>query len=127
MDAKHRIIELRRTHPLLTGSEMGRMIGVSRQYVSKILKREGLHNIQAHYQKTVVTCMVCGNVTPRGQRLCPTGSCKDTYYNIEVMCTFCTYRFKMKRSHIVQRHRRELKHIYCSRACYERGKKDGLS
>ena len=85
MDKKESIIHLRKRKPLLTGSEIGRTIGVSRQYVSRILKEEGLHNIQPKYNKI---CEICGKRTPRGQMLCPTGECRDKYYNIEIFCAF---------------------------------------
>lgn len=127
MKTDKKIIKMRKQQPLLTGSEMGRIIGVSRQYISKILKQEGLHNIQPNYQRKVVACKVCGNKTPRGQQLCPTGECKDKYYNIDVTCAFCKSPFTLKRSHVIQRYNRGLKHIYCGTACYAKGQKDGLS
>ena len=127
MDRKKSIIQLRKRKPLLTGSEIGRKIGVSRQYVSNILKEEGLHNKQPTYKKIVVLCKICEKATPRGQRVCPTRECKDKYYNVDVTCTFCQYPFKMKRGHIIQRHKRGLKHIYCSQSCYSKGKHDGIS
>ena len=127
MRTDKRIIRLRKRQPLLTGSEIGRIIGVSRQYVSRILSQEGLHNVQPNYKKVVVNCNVCGKRTPRGQKLCPTGSCRETYYNVEVACAFCKLPFIMKRGHVVQRYKRKLKHIYCSPACYSKGKRDGLS
>ena len=127
MKTNKRIIRLRKQKPLLTGSEIGRIIGVSRQYVSQILKDEDLNNIQPTYKKIVVNCKVCGTRTPRGQQLCPTGTCKDKYYNVDVTCAFCKVSFIMKRGHVIQRYNRGLKHIYCSPACYSKGKRDGLS
>ena len=127
MKVRNKIVRLRKQQPLLTGSEIIRKIGISRQYVSKILKQEGLHNTQPTYKNKVVTCKVCGRSTPKGQQLCPTGDCKDKYYNIGVTCSFCKVSFVLKRGHIVQRYNRGLKHIYCSSTCYAKGQKDGLS
>ena len=127
MRTDKKIVRLRKQKPLLTGSEIGRIIGVSRQYVSAILSQEGLHNKQPTYKKTIVSCKICGKATPRGQQLCPIGECRDKYYKVDVTCTFCKYPFKMKRGHVTQRYRRGWKHIYCSQSCYAKGKTDGLS
>ena len=127
MRTDKKIVRLRKQKPLLTGSEIGRIVGDSRQYVSHILEQEGLHNKQPTYKKTVVPCKICGKTTPRGQQLCPKGTCRDAYYNVDVTCAFCKYPFTMKRGHVVQRHKRGLNHIYCSQRCYSKGKHDGLS
>jgi len=127
MKTEKKIIKLRKEQPLLTGSEISRTIKVSRQYVSRILQEADLNNRQPNYKRVVVTCKVCGKATPRGQKLCPVGNCREIYYSADVTCSFCKYSFKMKRGHIIQRHKRGLKHIYCSPSCYSKGKKDGLS
>ena len=124
MDKKESIIHLRKRKPLLTGSEIGRTIGVSRQYVSRILKEEGLHNIQPNYKKI---CEICGKRTPRGQMLCPTGECRDKYYKIEMVCAFCKVHYILGRGHVIQRYNRQLKNTYCSSGCYAKGQRDGLS
>ena len=127
MRTDKKIIKLRKEQPLLTGSEISRKIKISRQYVSRVLQEADLNNRQPNYKRVVVPCKVCEEPTPRGQKLCPVGDCKDIYYNIAVKCSFCKYEFKMKRSHVVQRYKRGWKHIYCSHSCYARGQKDGLS
>ena len=127
MKTDKKIIKLRKEQPLLTGSEISRTLRVSRQYVSRILQEADLNNKQPNYKRVVVTCKVCGKTTPRGQKLCPKGNCKETYYEINVACAFCKYIFIIKRSHVIQRYKRGWKHIYCSRSCYSKGKKDGLS
>jgi len=126
MKAKTRLIKLRKENPLLTGSAIGRMIGLSRQYVSRILQQEGLHNVQPTYKRKVVLCKICGKRTPRGQMLCPVGECKDLYYNVEVTCSFCQYKFILKRGQINQQWRIGSKNIYCSRACVNKGRRDGI-
>ena len=127
MQIRKRIIKLRKEQPLLTGSDISRKMRVSRQYVSRILQETGLNNKQPNYKRVVVSCKVCGKRTPRGQKICPEGDCRDTYYNIAVKCSFCQYEFTMKRSQIVQRYKRGWKHIYCSHTCYAKGKTDGIS
>ena len=127
MKTDKKIIKLRKEQPLLTGSEISRTMSISRQYVSRILKEADLNNKQPNYKRVVVSCKVCGKTTPRGQKICPVGDCRDTYYNIAVTCSFCKYAFTMKRGHIVQRYKRGWKHICCSHTCYAKGKTDGLS
>ena len=122
-----KIIRLRKEQPLLTGSEIGRKMDISRQYVSRILQEADLNNKQPNYKRVVVPCKICGKTTPRGQKLCPIGDCREKYYKVDVACAFCKYPFKIKRGHVVQSYRRGWKHIYCSRSCYAKGKKDGLS
>ncbi len=127
MKIDKKIVKLRKENPLLTGSEISRTMKVSRQYVSRILQEADLNNRQPNYKRVVRTCEVCGQPTPRGQKLCTVGDCRETYYNVDVTCAFCKYRFKMKRGHVTQRYRRGWKHIYCSHSCYAKGKTDGLS
>ena len=127
MRTDKKIIKLRKENPLLTGSEISRKIKVSRQYVSRILQEADLNNKQPNYKRVVVPCKVCGKTTPRGQQICPVGDCREIYYQVDVACAFCQYSFKMKRGHIIQRHKRGWKRIYCSHACYAKGKRDGLS
>ena len=127
MRTDKKIIKLRKEQPLLTGSEISRTMKVSRQYVSRILQEADLNNRQPNYKRVIITCKVCGKTTPRGQQLCPVGDCREKYYEVAVACAFCQYPFKIKRGHVIQRHKRGWKHIYCSRSCYARGKTDGLS
>ena len=127
MRTDKKIIRLRKQKPLLTGSEIGRKLDVSRQYVYKVLKDAGLHNRQPNYKKKIVLCLVCGARTPRNQQLCPTGDCKEKYFYVDVECSFCHYKFKLQRSHVIQRYYRGRAHIYCSQKCYGLGQRDGIS
>ena len=127
MRTDKKIIRLRKQKPLLTGSEIGRKLNVSRQYVYKVLKDAGVNNRQPHYKKNIVLCKVCGSITPRKQVFCPTGDCKRKYFYVDVECSFCHHKFHLQRSHVVQRHQRGMKHIYCSQKCYGLGQRDGIS
>lgn len=126
MRTSRKIIRLRQKHPLLTGSEIGRTLNVSKQYVSKILKREGLNNRQPHYKKKITTCLYCQKVTPNKQKFCPKSSCAKEYYYIDVECSFCHYKFKLARHTIINAHKAGSRNIYCSRTCYAKGKSEGL-
>jgi predicted amidophosphoribosyltransferase len=127
MRHKKKIIRLRTRQPLLTGSEISRKLEISRQYVTKVLKNAGLNNKQPHYKKKIMLCKVCGARTPRNQKVCPTGDCKEKYFHVDVECSFCHYKFNLQRSHVIQRYTRGMKHIYCSQKCYGLGQRDGIS
>ena len=127
MKVDKKIVRLRKEQPLLTGSAISRKLQISRQYVSRVLKEADLNNKQPQYKKVVVTCKICGKVTPRGQMLCPEGECNEKYYLVDVQCSFCHSPFQLKRGVVKQSFDRGLKHIYCSRSCYAKGKSDGLS
>lgn len=125
MRTDKKIIRLRKQQPLLTGSAIARKLNISRQYVSRILQRAELNNIQPHYRKRVTTCLLCGKVTLRQQKFCPNSDCSDQYYYIDVTCAFCHYNFKVLKSTIKKGYKRGSRYIYCSFTCYSKGKKQG--
>ena len=124
MKTDRKIIRLRLQQPLLNGNEIARKIGVCRQYVSKILQQAGLNNKQPRYKNL---CKGCESVPVQHQRKFCSAECREKYYWIPVECSFCHYKFKMQRSHIIQRYNRGMQHIYCSNRCYCSGQKDGIS
>ena len=64
----------------------------------------------------------------KGIKFC-SNKCKFNYYNIKVTCTLCRVPFYRKRYQIIQRYYdlRGYKHIYCSRQCFYRGQRAGIS
>jgi len=126
MRTDKKIVRLRQRNPLLTGSTIASTIGVSRQYVSRILKQQGLNNKQPHYKKIVVLCRYCQSVTQKNKKFCSNSICRQRYYHIPVQCSFCHYSFTLERGQIIQRHKRGMKNIYCSQQCYAKGQSDGI-
>jgi len=124
MRTDKKVIRLRKQQPLLTGSAIARKLNISRQYVCDILRKEGLNNRQPHYKKRITTCENCGKITPRSQKFCPKSDCSDSFYYLDVTCSFCHYNFKLLKSRIMVRYNRGSRKIYCSRGCYSKGKKD---
>jgi len=122
LKTKDKIIRLRQSSPFLTGSDISRKLGVSRQYISRILKMHNIPNISVRPRETKY-CLVCGNATPRKRRVCP-GQCSFKYYNILVNCAFCRVEFYRKRGKISNNYYRGYKNNYCSRRCYYRGQRD---
>ena len=118
-----KIKELRTKNPLMNLVEIGEELGVSKQYVHKILKKLDLHT-GVPKKKKFRRCIVCKEnfVGKKGQLWSTT--CSIKFYHVPVTCSFCHVQFTRKRSAIMQRHREGYKRIYCSRACTHRGRKD---
>lgn len=118
-----KIIQLRKENPLMNSVEIGKAVGgVSKQYVHKILKREGL-NTYVPKQKKFTRCAYCNEPTPAKTKVCP-GKCHFNYYNLKVACTYCHLEFYLSRSTINYRHRQKNKNIFCSRKCLFRNMRD---
>ena len=123
MEYKEQIIHLRQYNPLMNGSEIARKVGVCKQYVSKVLKAEGLTNSVPRLRKLPRQSDLCGVFIPQRQRFC-SSQCRETYLYLVVTCFYCRSSFKRRRSDIALGQRRGYNHIYCSRKCYDRGQKD---
>jgi len=124
MRAKKKVVRLRNQHPLMSNAEIGRKIGVSRAYVFNVLKKNDLVTNVPH-KLDILYCVICGNVM-KGKRFSLTCSprCRFLYNRIKVKCSYCTVEFYLRRSEISQRYKRGYKNIYCSRLCYNRGRRD---
>ena len=124
MKAKNKIIRLRHRHPLMSNAEIGRKIGVSRNYVRKVLQKN--HLITKVPRKTPTKyCDICGIPIPAGRKnpVC-SSKCHFLYFRIKVTCTYCKINFYLKRGEVAQRYKRGYNNIYCSQSCYRRQKKE---
>lgn len=117
------IVIYRQEHPYDTLEQIGIHFKVSRQYVHKVLKQTQTPTKRVKKQH-VRYCLVCNN--PSSTLICR-GKCHFEYYNIKVNCANCRIPFYRKRAAIVSKYNRGYDKIYCSRRCYYRGKRDGLS
>ena len=120
---KTKIAEYRQEHPYDTLEQIGKQFNVSKQYIYKVLKQAKLPTKSVQKRK-VKYCLVCGN---SGTRQVCKGQCHFEYFNIKVNCAFCRIPFYRKRGQIVNKYNRGYNKIYCSRQCYYRGQRDGLS
>jgi len=120
-----KIITYRQEHPHQTLAEIGSYFQVSRQYVHRVLKTNGVPTLRAK-KKKFKYCLVCGQATPRQRMICP-GKCSFNYYNIKVNCAFCRIPFYRKRGQIINKYDRGYNKIYCGRQCYYRGKRDDIN
>ena len=122
---KDKILLYKKEHPFDTLQNIGDYFNVSRVYVHKVLKNNGLPTTRLKKLK-VVYCLVCGNPTEKQAKVCK-GKCYFKYYNIKVNCAYCRIPFYRKRAQIKLKYNRGYNNIYCSNKCYYRGQRDGLS
>ena len=122
MKPKNKIIRLRKRNPLLPSNQIAKAVGVSRQWVSYVLKRAGLIT-ETPRQKPIYTCWKCGGNHIFNRRFC-SDDCYYEYYNIIVECSFCHVQFRRKRYVIDRGTRDGYNNIYCSRRCYYRGQRE---
>ena len=106
----------------MNSQAIGNEVGVSRQYVRKVLKAEGYHTSVPRGRKLPRQCVMCGVAIPKRQRFCSPECRKATY--LEVTCSFCHVSFKRKRSSLLQSYNLGYNNIYCSQICYSKGQKD---
>ena len=122
-----RIILYRRKNPTLTLAQIGKRFKCSREYIHHVLKSNNEPTLRA-IPKKVTPCINCNTLIEKGIRFC-SNKCRFNYYNIKVTCTLCRVPFYRKRYQIIQRYYdlRGYKHIYCSRQCFYRGQRAGIS
>ena len=119
-----RIVNYKQNNPTASLADIGNKFKVSKQYIHKVLKKQNIPTSIRVQKKHVSYCLVCGIASSR--KICK-GKCHFQYYNIKVNCAFCRIPFYRKRAKIVQNYERGYNKIYCSRKCYYRGQRDGLS
>ena len=119
-----KIVNYKQNNPTASLTDIGNKFKVSRQYIHKVLKKQNIPTTLRVKKKHVRYCLVCG--LPSTRKVCA-GKCHFTYFNIKVNCASCRIPFYRKRAKIVQNYERGYNKIYCSRQCYCKGQRDGLS
>ena len=117
------IIEYRQNHPTLTLDAIGKNFKVSRQYIFKVLKANNIPTKGAKGTKQTRYCLACNQMHIRRNRFC-SDECHFKYKYMEVACAFCHVSFFRTRKMIDTRARLGYTYMYCSVACYYRGKGD---
>ena len=132
MRAKLKIIRYRKQYPLKPSNQIAKEVGVSRQYVHKILKKAGLPTSAPRpfqYKYSCNQCQVVLRYTGKkgSSKVFCSSSCKDKYRNISVKCSFCRLVFTRKRSRLTWAAKAGYNRIYCSKQCQYKGwRLDGL-
>ena len=127
MKAKDKIVKLRKGFPLLPSKQIAKQVGVSRQYVHKILLQADLHTAAPSKRKNPTNaCLVCGLPTRDYRYRFCSKECRMGYLRVELVCSFCKAAFIITRSQLDQKVRDGYNRPYCSRICFYKGLKDGL-
>jgi len=119
------ILRLRKKNPLMNSVEIAKKVGVSKQYVHSILKKNDLVTNVPKSKKHLQTCWHCDIIHIYKRRFC-SKECHFKYSNILVECSFCHVQFYRKRSQLKRNYRYGYKQIYCSHSCLYKGRRDGL-
>ena len=125
MKPKNMILRLRTKNPLMNSVEIAKKIGVSKQYVHSILKKNDLVTNVPKPKKHVQVCLNCDIIHIDKRRFC-SDDCRFKYTNILVECSFCHVQFYRKRQVLKRNYGYGYKQIYCSHSCMYRGRSDGL-
>jgi len=104
------VVYLRNKSPGATLQDIACKIGVSRQRVHQILKKNNLPTRHCS-QKISYECQACGNIS--AHKFCSV-ECRTKWYQIPVICTNCGKLF-IRRPSLLLRHHSE--HLFCSREC----------
>lgn len=98
--------------PTLSAAEIGRRLGISRAYVSKILGEAGISTFKP---KVFNICAHCGKETTN-KKYCDNG-CKQADKRIELHCPICGIIFEVTRSYYNYRKKCGQETFACSTKC----------
>ena len=105
------VVSMRNKSACATLQDIADNLGISRQRVHQILKKEDLRT--KHYtQKTRFECQVCGKTS--SHKFCSV-ECKKKWHEIPVTCTTCGKLFTRSRRQLLA-HYKEF--LFCSRECF---------
>lgn len=114
-------------------SEISRKMGVSRQYISMLLKDAGIEYIRTKVEKPLKKCPICEKEHNRLTKTCGDEYCKkeisrlklikDSKWSrntlVDLICHYCGSSFLRTRYHIAITERSgKSKNCYCDRECY---------
>ena len=129
----NKIIELRQLHPTMTLQAIGEHVGVSKERVRQILKKENLPTVSkgnhSSKAKEILPCIVCGSIDKKRTKKhaltcnneCRKQSLKNYWKNNPIqMTTFqCHYcgQEKLKAQSQIKKQASRFLHMYCSYSC----------
>jgi hypothetical protein len=118
-DTGKKVIRLRRANCYMTATEIGHIVGVSRERVRQILDKNNLRT--SSIKRKNLTCLNCGGTFSVGiaspaRRFCST-KCSYEYCNPLVECGYCHAMFRRKQSQICCK---LMKHTgyFCNKTCF---------
>ena len=112
-DNRKRVTDIRSTDLSVTMSEIGRMVGISRQRVYQILNEEGLAT-KHPTKKYQYRCPECGAISTR--KFCCV-ECKKRWQQVPVICSGCGKLFFRNQSRFLNYYRYHNDVLFCSKEC----------
>lgn len=115
------VLEMRTKNPCATLQTIGDKVGVSRERVRQILKRDGLKT-KATSKRKVYLCLNCGKELDGQRKKFCSRTCQYEYGHPLVECVECHKLFRVRIAQLLRYER-----SFCSRECHGRwmGKKFG--
>ena len=116
LKTRERVRELRESNLFMSMSEIGRLVGISRQRVFQILQEEGLptKHLSMKVNKHRYHCQVCGKIS--SHQLC-SDECKKQWQQIPIVCTNCDRLFFRDVHQFLANYRNHSNSLFCSRDC----------
>jgi hypothetical protein len=131
MTTKERVVELRKRNPCLSSSDIGRIVGVSRQWVNDLLRESGLPTTRPEYWKKERHCLVCDKrLTSDQKKFCSQKHAGEYFREhslVTLVCTDCGNTFTRKISCILDYDSRSQNRntpgksrtgLFCNKKCY---------
>lgn len=112
-DTRKQVTDLRAANLSISMAEIAKKVGISRQRVYQILRKDGFPT-RRRVLKNQYECLVCGAVTEH--KFC-SKECKIKWKQIPVVCTRCGKLFLRNRSQLLNNYRRHDSTLFCSKHC----------
>lgn len=112
-DTRKQVKDLRSSSLCMTMSEIAKRVGISRQRVYQILRKDGFPT-KHRVHKNQYECLVCG--TPSEYKLC-SKKCKKKWQQIPVTCTRCGKLFFRNKHEFLHNYKNHGFALFCSRHC----------
>lgn len=123
MKNSKKIIRYRLKYPYKRVTEIAEMVGVNANWVYHVLQRHGIPPSSGLQKKKAYYCKYCEQPT-EGKRNTH-DECYIKAHYLQVQCSYCRIVFYRKKSYITRAYQlRPEGSIYCSQACYRKGKSE---
>ncbi len=111
---KLEIIALRNENPTMSAAEIARQLGISRERVRQILKKNELTTDVRIFQEPN-HCVYCKIVIKNNKKYC-SKECRHLNYLITYTCDYCGAQKTVKKSQYTASRRKSI-HQFCSHTC----------
>lgn len=122
MSNKDLAMQLRIDHPEYTLQQIGTELGVTRERVRQILKKNGLETCK---YREFNYCDNCGGKARHNNKFCSSVECRLDYYRIDLKCAQCGKIKKMLKTDYINKHINNPLYsgngrVFCNKVCQGR-------